>query len=75
MIAKYKFALIYLAPELEKQSLAVVVGVVAHEIAHAETGNILGTESIERKADELAENWGFEKEIEALGAANPNHLY
>ncbi len=75
VVPKCNFALVYLAPELEKQSFEVVVGVVAHEIAHAEIGYILGTEQIERGADGLAENWGFAKEIEALRAANPHHRY
>jgi hypothetical protein len=74
VVRKCTFALMYLALELEKQSLAVVIGVVAHEIAHAEIGDILEP-NCERDADKLAENWGFAKEIEALRAANPHHRY
>ena len=70
----FQFGLIYLSPELDMLDYKSIVAVVAHEIAHAETGNIVGEES-ERRADALIAHWGFGKELDSLRAVNPRHRW
>ena len=70
----FRLGVIYLSLELEKQDYRVIVAVVAHEIAHVVTRNIMGDES-EIEADRMVEEWGFGEELQALRAANPNHRY
>jgi hypothetical protein len=66
---------IYLAPALEDQPKEVVLGIVAHEIAHAmlRHGSPEGQKNMtrvgssglggEQNADSLASKWGFAQEI------------
>ena len=69
-----EMGLVYLSPDLETESYPVIVAVVAHELAHALSRQIVDKES-ELLADNLIQQWGFGKELEALRAANPRHRY
>jgi hypothetical protein len=73
-ISTFQFGLVYLSPELDKQDCKAIVAVVAHEVAHAETRNIVGDEG-ERQADALIKDWGFGKELDYLRAVNPRHRW
>lgn len=73
-LCEVQFSLVYLSPELEDQKYPVLLGVVAHEIAHAVTREIEGDDA-ERTADDLARSWGFGAELNAVQQANPNHRY
>jgi hypothetical protein len=64
--------IIYLSPLVEfvDASDAAVVGLVAHEMAHAvltHGGADLAYEEKERAADQLARSWGFSAELDAMG--------
>jgi hypothetical protein len=67
-------ALVYVAPQLEQQDYSVIVAVVAHEVAHGISRQIVGEES-ERLADQLTGEWGFGRELQALRVANPRHRF
>jgi len=70
----FKFCLVYLAEELEKEEYPVIVAVVAHEVAHGILREVFGDEC-ERQADLQIIEWGFEAELQALRDANPHHRY
>jgi hypothetical protein len=70
----FQFGLVYLSPELDKQNHKTIVAVVAHEVAHAETRNIVGDEG-ERQADASIKDWGFGNELAYLRAINPRHRW
>jgi hypothetical protein len=42
-----------------------IVGTIAHEIAHVYARDIFPGDDIERKADNLVKQWGFEEELKA----------
>lgn len=72
--SKIHLALVFLSPDLEEEPYEVIVAVVAHELAHAISREIIGDES-EQLADNMIRQWGFEKELNALRQANPHHRY
>lgn len=67
--ARVQFAVVYLSPFLEQQPLPVIVGTVAHELAHAITKNVLA--DAERHMDNVAIQWGFGEEIKSLRQVFP----
>jgi hypothetical protein len=72
--AEVQFALVYLAPQLERQDYPVIVATVAHEVAHGISRQIDGEES-ERLADQMIGEWRFGRELQALRATNPRHRF
>jgi hypothetical protein len=57
--------------ETASRSFDVARGAVAHELAHVYAehlipGKLKGYDEAEDEADQIAKNWGFDKEIEAL---------
>jgi hypothetical protein len=58
---------IYLDPDLLKEPKDVAIGTIAHEFAHLFLGHT-GSGSLQQdyEADNLAENWGFKKQIKAM---------
>ena len=73
-ISTFQFGLVYLSPELDEHDCKAIVAVVAHEIAHTESRNIVG-ENGERQADALIRTWGFGKELDYLRAVNLRHRW
>jgi hypothetical protein len=59
---------LYLSPILENRAYDIVVGVVAHELAHLAMGHSLfpnpnDSDRQEKEAYECVVKWGFEKEV------------
>ena len=63
---------IYLSPRLEEKKLDLMIGIVAHELAHVYLRhNLIGSsmdeyERQEKEADDLIIKWGFTEELEAV---------
>jgi hypothetical protein len=65
---------IYLDQQLETVDERALVAVVAHELAHVISGDIMGDEA-ERKADQMIREWGFDVELDKLREINPGHRF
>ena len=63
--------LVLLDPRLPCYSCDMVTGIVAHEFAHVVLGHERGGTKAEDKADCLAGEWGFGREIAAVRAGLP----